>query len=647
MLFLRNQANPLLRPNPEHPWESYAAFNGAITTLPDGKYAMCYRAMGEEIKMGQKKLRLSVIGLAESEDGINFQKRRLFLSPQEPWEQYGCEDPRITKIDDTYYIFYTAIGTWPPTAAGIRVAVAISKNMQTVTERHLVTPFNAKAMALFPQKIDGKYTVILTANTDIPPSHAAIAQFEHIETLWDEEFWKNWYTNLPDHVIDLRRINSDQVEIGATPLYSEHGWILIYSYIKHYLSDNVPKEFRVEAALLDLHDPKKIIGRIEKSLLTPQAEYEFHGQIQNVVFPESAMVHNDTIRIYYGAADSYCAVAEAKYSDFLSRFELNSPATLKGNKFPYNPILKPIPEHPWESKAVYNPAAVAIDDVVYIVYRTMSEDNQSYIGLAISADGRHIDERLPEMIYPLRSELELPRNPGMYAGAEDPRITRIDDRLYMLYTAYDGVLPRLAITSIAVDDFLGRRWTTWAMPKIISPPHVADKDGILFPEKINDRYVFLHRIEPDIIIAEMESLDFEHGEFLGSIGTISPQKGTWDAVKIGVNGPPIKTPEGWIVFYHGISAIDRHYRLGVLLLDLYDVTRVIARAPYPVLEPEHYYEREGIVNNVVFPCGQVVKGDEIILYYGGGDKVVGGATLSISSVLDYLKRSLVKKYLVI
>lgn len=601
--------------------------------------------MGDEIIHKGKKLRMSTIGRSTSIDGIHFENRELFIQPVHQWEMFGCEDPRVAYIDGKYFIFYTALGNWPPTAKGIRVAVAISDDLETITEKHLVTPFNTKAMALFPEKINGAYTVILTVNTDIPPSHAAIAQFKNLSTLWDHKFWENWYANLHDHIIHLRRINSDQVEIGACPAKTDKGWVLIYSYIKHYLSHNIAKKFRIEGVLLDLENPKKIIGRIENPLLTPEADYELKGQVNDVVFPESSIIEDNQIKIYYGAADCYCAVATADYTDFMSHFEINSPATLKCEKFSYNPIITPIIDHAWESKAVYNPACIEIEKKVYIVYRTMSKDNLSFIGLAVSIDGLHIDERLPDMIYPLRSEYELPRKKGMMAGIEDPRLTRIHNMIYMLYTAYDGTMPRLAMTSISVEHFLQQKWGTWAYPKIISQPNVADKDGILFPEKINGKYIFIHRIEPDIIIAETNNLNFDDGEYLGSIGKITPQKGTWDAVKIGVNNPPLKTKDGWIVFYHGISEIDQHYRLGALLLDLQDVTKVLGRIPYPILEPEHYFEREGIVNNVIFPCGQIVKGDTIILYYGGADKVVCGASIHISALLNYLKNSKEKKYL--
>ena len=91
------------------------------------------------------------------------------IAPEEDWERFGCEDPRVTKIDDKYYIFYTALSVYPFAAEGIKVAVAVTKDFKKIEERHLVTPFNAKAMVLFPEKINGKYVALLTAHTDTPP----------------------------------------------------------------------------------------------------------------------------------------------------------------------------------------------------------------------------------------------------------------------------------------------------------------------------------------------------------------------------------------------------------------------------------------------------------------------------------------------
>ena len=644
MLFHRYSGNPILHPNPENYWESHAVYNGSIIKK-DNYYILLYRAIGKEVDIDQKKLRLSLIGKAESLDGYNFTNRKIFFSPEHEWEKYGCEDPRITKIDNQYIVFYTALSNYPPTFSGIRVGVALSKDLNSIYQKHLVTPFNAKAMAMFPEKINDLYTVILTVNTDNPPTYVAYAQFSKMETLWDMNFWNDWYKDLDHYIIPLRRVNSDGIEIGATPIKTSAGWIITYSYIKHYFSSGIKKEFRIEAVLFDLNNPQKIIGRTDKPLLIPQESYERSGNVPDIVFPEGALIEDNKVRIYYGAADTACALAEANLNDFMRSFEINSPGTVKCHKFPHNPLLQPVLEHKWETKAVFNPAAIELEGRIYLIYRTTSENNLSYLGMAISDDGLLIDERLTEPIYPMRLKFEKPVSAGKPGGCEDPRITRIENRLYMLYTAHDGILPRLALTSISVDDFLQRKWDKWSAPKIISPPMMADKDGVLFPEKINNKYVIFHRIEPNICIDYIDDLNFNNSSFLKITSIITPHNRTWDEAKIGISTPPLKTSEGWIIFYHGISRIDEHYRVGVLLLDLKDVTKVIGWTPYPILEPETNFEKRGVTNNVVFPCGYVLKGDTIFLYYGGADRVVCGATISLKILINYLLRSRSKKYL--
>ncbi|MFA5136177.1 MAG: hypothetical protein WC489_02190 [Patescibacteria group bacterium] len=641
-LLKRHAENPILSPDTTHDWESFAVFNGSILK-DDTTYHLLYRAMGQEILYKNKKLRLSTIGKAVSHNGISFDERTAFIKPDCDWDMYGCEDPRITKIDNMYFIFYTALSGYPPQSMHIKSAVALSKDLKTVTEKHLITPFNSKGMTMFPEKINGKYTVLLTANTDNPPSKIAYAQVERIETLWDEEFWKKWYERLDDHCIPLQRVSTDQVEIGAPPLKTKYGWLLLHSYIKNYFHEG--RIFRIEAVLLDLKDPQKIIGRIKDPCLVPETTYEKEGQIKNVVFPSGALIENNNLKVYYGASDSFCCLAESPLNAFLEHVEINTPGIIQCKRFPNNPLLLPIPEHPWENIAVFNPAAVELDGKTYIIYRSTSADNVSYIGCAISYDGIYIDERILEPIYVPRTRSEIAVNKASGSGCEDPRVTLIDKILYMCYTAYDGKLPRLAMTSIGVLDFLKRNWDKWSDPKIISPPDIADKDGCIFPEKINGKYAFFHRIEPNIVIDVVDDLEFRKKPYLENNMIISPRPKTWDDIKIGINAPPLKTEYGWLVFYHGISQIDHHYRLGAFLLDLHDISRVKARTSYPILEPLEYYEKEGIVNNVVFPCGFIVKNEEIFLYYGGADKVVAGAKIRMQSLVDYLVASMTDKYL--
>ena len=241
--------NPILSPNPQNNWEKKAAFNPS-PVVSENKTYILYRAEGFGERIGDKVLDLSTIGVAESTDKINFTNRRQLIKNEYDFEKFGCEDPRVTKIDDKFYIFYTALSKFPPDASSIRVAVAISKDLKTIDEKHLVTPFNAKAMALFPRKIKGYFAAILTADTDVLPSKIGIAYFKEEEQIWDEQYWQNWYRKIDHNVLPLLRSTDDQVEVGAVPIETEKGWLFIYSYIKNYTSSQ--KIFGIEAVLLDL-----------------------------------------------------------------------------------------------------------------------------------------------------------------------------------------------------------------------------------------------------------------------------------------------------------------------------------------------------------------------------------------------------------
>ena len=273
----------------------------------------------------------------------------------------------------------------------------------------------------------------------------------------------------------------------------------------------------------------------------------------------------------------------------------------------------------------------------------MSNDNTSVIGYAESKDGFRIDKRLPEPVYVPREDFEKKLIPGGNSGCEDPRITKIGSRLFMCYTAYNGKdVPRVALTSISVRDFLNKKWK-WATPQLISPPAIDDKDAALFPEKIKGAYAILHRIGISIWIDFVNDLKFDGTRWIGGGILMNPRTGVRDSRKIGIAAPPIKTKHGWVLLYHGISRKeDHHYHLRAALLDVRDPRRVLVRTKNPIFEPELAYEKEGQVANVVFSCGAAVIKDNLVVYYGAADQVIGVATMKFS---EFLKKLLKEKSL--
>lgn len=318
MLIERSNKNPILKPNKNQSWEAEAVFNGCAVKKGKEIYLL-YRALSlpHYHTLVHTKLMVSDIGIAQSKDGVNFYNRRRFIIPEHPWEKFSCEDPRITKLNNKYYIFYTALSTYPPRAEGIRVGLAISKDLKTVQEKHLVTFFNAKAMALFPEKINGKIWVVLTVNTDKPPAKICLASFNKENDLWSDNYWQKWYKNFEEYSLPLQRKPEDHIEVGAPPVKTKQGWLLIYSYIRNYFSPQ--RLFTVEAFLLDLKNPFKIIGRTKTPLLTPEEYYEKIGLTPNVIFPSGTILKNNLIHLYYGAADTTCCLAFINLSDLFEK----------------------------------------------------------------------------------------------------------------------------------------------------------------------------------------------------------------------------------------------------------------------------------------------------------------------------------------
>ncbi len=637
----RFQNNPILVPSGENDWEKHAVFNASVVKK-DETYHMLYRAISETRQWQGEYMRVSSIGYAKSDDGLTFTKRRQFIVPEYDWERFGVEDPRISVVDDTYLIFYTAVSSSPPNPENIRIGVALTKDFEKITEKHLVTPFNAKAMTIFPEKIEGKYVGILSVDTDRPPAKMAIVKFDDIQNLWDKSFWQSWYGNLSRHTLPLQRRSQDQVEVGLTPIKHKDGWVLVYSYIQNYYTQN--KTFGVEAALLDLENPLLINGRTNGPFMVPESYFEKHGTISNIIFPSGGVVERDNLRIYYGASDTTVCSADVSINEIVEQMGsgeeqipiLSKHSGIHLTRYDANPILSPIKEHEFEEKAAFNAGVYQKDRNIYILYRASDRRDQSTIGLAVSNDGYHIQKRLDEPIYIPREPFE--KNENQPSGCEDPRLTQIGDTIYMLYVAYDGKVPKVALTSIYEKDFIKNDFK-WDKPVVISDPNVMDKNAAIFPEKINGKYAILHRLDERIWIDFALNLsDFSEGKWLLGEPIVEPRKVSWDSQKVGTASPPIGTELGWLLLYHGLSSSDKNYRLGIIILDYEDPTKVILRLDNPILEPRMGYEKSGQRPGTVFSCGNAILSDKLFIYYGAGDTYLGVAQIGYSHLLNELKK---------
>ncbi len=589
--------------------------------------------MSEPQLLKEPHIKTSVIARGISEDHAHYKDRKVLVHPDSSFDKFGCEDPRVTFLDGIYYIFYTALGGYPFSVDNIRTAVALSKDLSTITEKHQVTPFNAKGIAMFPEKINGKIAVLLTMNSDLPPSEICYAEFNRPEDMWKTEYWDEWLKNVDSHKIHIRRLPTDHLELGAAPVKTDKGWLVVYAHIQRYGASDVV--FGTEIVMLDLENPRKIIGRTKGPFMVPETYYEKVGQVPNIIFPSGALIRGDKLEVYYGATDTHCAFATIPLDNLLN--SILEPEKVRVVRFPGNPIISPRPGVFWEAKGTINPAAVELDGKIHILYRAVSDLNVSTIGYAVSHDGLSIDERLDKPIYFPRAEFER-RNDGGKSnyGCEDPRIVNINNRLYMTYTAHDGTTPRVAVSSIDKNDFLAKKWSAWSKPEAITPPNIANKDSAILPEAINGKYLVLHRVAESICGDYIPSLDFMRERIDECIEILNPRRGMWDGGKVGVSTPPIKTKKGWLLLYHGVSW-STTYRVGAVLLDLEDPTIITARTAIPLFEPKEEYEHKGMVSNVVFPCGLVVRGTTAYMYYGAADSVIGVATIKIGALLKMLE----------
>jgi len=310
-----------------------------------------------------------------------------------------------------------------------------------------------------------------------------------------------------------------------------------------------------------------------------------------------------------------------------------------------NPIISPS-FYSWETRATFNPAAVRSDGKIYLLYRAIGDDDSSVLGYASSYDGLHIGERPTYSVYKRYKchadynnlSIDYISGGGWSGGCEDPRLSLIDDTLYMLYTAFDGWgSVRIALTSILFQDFKKKKWN-WKKEVLISPKGEVHKNWVLFPEKINGKYAIMHSISPDILVDYFDDLrELDGKKIIESVHQNHPK---WQLREKGIRGigpTPIKTELGWLVLYHITE--EGKYKLKAMILDKKDPTRILYRSINPILEPEEDYENHGIASGVVYSCGAVVHNEELFVYYGGADKYVCVASMLLKELLEDLKQN--------
>lgn len=293
----RYSGNPILT-KADIPYPVETVHNAAVVKYGD-EYIMLFRS---HLRTGR-----SIIGLARSSDGFRFKSDpEPFLTPAQTglfaaYEEFGVEDPRITKVEDEYLITYSAYSR-----NGVRIALAKTKDFVQIERVSLITQADYRNTVIFPEKFNGLYARLDRPHSEISP-------------------WSIWITFSPDLrfwgesqlVMKPVPYHWDEMKIGpgAPPIKTEQGWLSIYHGVFQTMDGSV---YRLGVALHDLHDPAKIIGVGDSWILQPEDSWEITGYVHNVVFSCGAVPEPDgTVKIYWGGADTVMCVGEAKIAELV------------------------------------------------------------------------------------------------------------------------------------------------------------------------------------------------------------------------------------------------------------------------------------------------------------------------------------------
>lgn len=310
-----------------------------------------------------------------------------------------------------------------------------------------------------------------------------------------------------------------------------------------------------------------------------------------------------------------------------------------------NPLLVPEDVPFARCSGVFNAGAVvdARTGRVAMLFRAYETDTgRSSIGLAVSEDGLRFEVR-PQ---PALARVE----PYEEWGVEDPRVAWLaaEGRYAITYTGHSPAGPRLCLAT--TDDILDPARYRRHGPRLAG----ENKNGVVFPERIGGRYAVLHRPMPRIVLARVAALE-DPWPLEGTV-ILGPKPGTWRGSRVGAGAPPLRTRLGWLLAFHGATEIadGNVYCMGWCVLDGDDPSRVRYVSPEPALAPEADYEihraplpQVDMANfpggiRVVFPCGLVEGGRDLVVYYGAADRVVAAARVDKEALLDSLEAAIAR-----
>lgn len=331
-----------------------------------------------------------------------------------------------------------------------------------------------------------------------------------------------------------------------------------------------------------------------------------------------------------------------------------------------NPILEPR-AYSFESQATFNPAAIYCGNKVHLFYRALGDDGISRIGYASSYDGINFGDRLLYPVFFVKSAEETKNNwpftsparpmyntslyssGGGWGGCEDPRAVVIDGNVYITMNIFDGTngwkwdSMRVAVVSIKEEDLLNKKWL-WKDFSYLS--HLGDrqKNWVLFPEKFNGKFAIFHNLDKGdpnkVFISYVSKLDTSETPTVKDAPdpqVLPDHIVAWHKRTRSAASPPIKTKDGWLLLYHAMDKDDgNRYKLGAMLLDLKDPSNVLYRAEHPIFEPDEWYENDW-KPGIIYASGAVVKNNDLFVYYGGGDKYIGVASIPLKDLINNMK----------